>query len=349
MEMKALANLTIALALLCSVVMVSCAPQPTPTKAPTEAAAASPTPAPEKQEFRVALVHYGTFADKGWGQGAYEGLLEAEEDFDLEVATNESVPVGEWEATFRDYAARGYDLVLGTDEGMCDAALSVAEEYEDSTFCILAGRCGNGKNVASLAIAEWQEGYLGGTLMAHLTESKKIGFIGGADHPIIVAVENGMRAAAAEQDPEVEVMASYCGSWTDVEKGKELASAMIDAGADVIMTKSDAGNFGALSSVEDRDVLGVASPSGDYCEVAPNHVVFATRAKTHEAIYYGVSSFVEGKLEPKVYDLGAAEEVVDMVWCPGFEDKYPELVELGQQALEDLAAGRVENPEEQVR
>ena len=91
-------------------------------------------------------------------------------------------------------------------------------------------------------------------------------------------------------------------------------------------------------------MLGVASPS-DQCSVAAGNVVFNTRAKTLDAIYFAASQFVNGKLEPKVYDLGVAEGVIDILWCPEFKDKYPELVKLGAQVMQDVAAGKVPNPE----
>jgi len=344
--MKKSLLIIMSLLLVLGLVMASCAPQAAPAE--EEAAEAEPAEAEEEaasgEKLKVALVHYGVFTDQSWGQGGYEGFMRAVEEYDLEYATTEMLPQAEYEATYRDYAAKGFDLVVGLDGAMDEAAEIVGAEYPDTFFITDSGRFANGTNVGSIGIAEWQEGYLGGTVMARLTENKKIGFIGGVDLPVIVQVETGIRAVAAEIDPEIEVMASYVGSWTDVQKSKELASAMIDAGADYIMPKADAGSVAAIGVAEERGVFAVGS-TGDMTDVSPDHVIASARARNDEAVYRAVKLFAEGELTPEVLLWGAKEGVVDIVWNPKYKEMYPDLYEETMQVFEDLKSGKIEEPE----
>ncbi len=326
-----------------SLLLASCAPAAPATEAPAVEVTTAPAAEQQPEKLKVALVHYGVFTDKSWGQGAYEGFMKAVEENDLEYATTEMLPQGEWESTFRDYASKGFDLVVGTDSGMDEAAKVVGEEYPDTFFLTDSGRYANGKNVGSIAIAEWQEGYLGGTVMAMLTKAKKIGFIGGTDHPVITAVATGIKATAAEIDPEIEVMESYVGSWTDVQKAKELASAMLDAGADYIMPKADAGSVAAIEVAAERGAYAVGS-TGDMTSVDPEHVVASARARNDEAVYRAVSLFADGKLTPEVLVWGVAEGVVDIVWNPKFQEMYPEVYDATMKVMEDLKSGAITEP-----
>jgi basic membrane protein A len=261
----------------------------------------------------------------------------------LEFATTEMLPQSDWEATFRDYASKGFDLVIGTDSGMDAASKVVAADFPNTFFLIDSGRFSNGTNAGALAIAEWQEGVLGGTVMANLTKSKKIGFIGGTDDPVIVAVATGIKSVATKVDPTIEVLSSYVGSWTDVQKAKELAGAMMDAGADFIMPKADAGSVAAIQLAAERGIFAVGS-TGDMTSVAPDFVVASARAMNDVAVYKAVILFAEGKLKPEVIVMGAAEGVVDIVWNPKFQALYPAVYDLTQQVMKDLISGKITEP-----
>lgn len=79
--------------------------------APVEEPAAE-EPAAE-EPFKVALLLNGPLADTGWNATAYQGLLAAEEEYDVEVTLSEDVQVSDIEQAIRDYASQGYDLIIG--------------------------------------------------------------------------------------------------------------------------------------------------------------------------------------------------------------------------------------------
>ena len=49
------------------------------------------------ENVRVALVLDGQIDDQGWNQAAYEGLLNAEEEYGVEIAYSEEVPIPDYE------------------------------------------------------------------------------------------------------------------------------------------------------------------------------------------------------------------------------------------------------------
>ncbi len=67
----------------------------------------------EEEPLKIALMLSSPVTDSGWNATAYEGLLEAEERFGAEISLSESIPTSDNEAVFRDYASRGYDLIIG--------------------------------------------------------------------------------------------------------------------------------------------------------------------------------------------------------------------------------------------
>ena len=101
--MKKYLFVPLVLLMVIGMLFASCAPQAAPAQEEPAEEAAPEEPAASGEKLKVALVHYGVFTDKSWGQGAYEGFMKAVEEYDLEYATTEMLPQGEWEAAFRDF------------------------------------------------------------------------------------------------------------------------------------------------------------------------------------------------------------------------------------------------------
>ncbi|MGB2965172.1 MAG: BMP family ABC transporter substrate-binding protein, partial [Anaerolineales bacterium] len=111
--------------------MVLSACGPTPTEAPEEAA---PEEAAPEAKMKVAVVFPGVIDDQSWNQFGFEGLKRAEAEADLEIAYSEDVTPDEQVETFRNYAAEGYDMIIGHGGEYADAISEVAAEYPDIWF-----------------------------------------------------------------------------------------------------------------------------------------------------------------------------------------------------------------------
>jgi basic membrane protein A len=93
------------------------------------------TEAPDvEQKTRVAAVFPGVVSDQSWNQFGYEGLTRAEKDCDLEIAYTEDVFPDEQVEVFRNYAAEGYDVIIGHGGKYADSIAQVAAEYPDIWF-----------------------------------------------------------------------------------------------------------------------------------------------------------------------------------------------------------------------
>src|SRR5436309_659666 len=83
----------------------------------------------------------------------------------------------------------------------------------------------------------------------------KVGFVGGMDVPLIRRFEMGYAAGAKNINPRITVLDNYCGvtseAWINPPKGKELALAQYDAGADVIFAAAGASGLGVFDAAEE--------------------------------------------------------------------------------------------------
>ncbi len=135
-----------------------------------------------------------------------------------------------------------------------------AEEYPDIAFALLNGaestpeKAANG-NVASLLPNAEQIGWIAGALAGLMTESGKLGFIGGMELDTTKGKIAGFEAAAkyvGEQEGKtVELLAvPYANSFSDAPKGKEFATELISQGADVFFGDASAVDSGAREAID---------------------------------------------------------------------------------------------------
>jgi basic membrane lipoprotein Med (substrate-binding protein (PBP1-ABC) superfamily) len=75
--------------------------------------------------------------------------------------------------------------------------------------------------------------------------------------------------------PDIKVLESYMGSFTDVAEGKEAAMAMIDQKADVLSHVANQAGTGVIKAAESKGLLATGY-SWDQHSIAPNTIFCST-------------------------------------------------------------------------
>ena len=127
------------------------------------------------------------------------------------------------------------DLVIGVGFIFTDDLTELAKEYPNVAFAgvdyaLTTDAAGNvvqpPPNLAALKFREEEGSFLVGALAALVGNSKRVGFVGGMDIPLIHKFEAGYRAGALHVCPDCTVIAQYAGATPEAfrnpGKGKEL-------------------------------------------------------------------------------------------------------------------------------
>jgi basic membrane protein A len=204
-------------------------------------------------------------------------------------------------------------------------------------------------NVASYVYKEKERGFLMGVASALMTvkedvpqinAEKVIGVIGGMKIPLIDANIAGFMAGAEYVDPDIKALHSYVGHWADPAKGKELALAMIEQGADIVWGAAGRSGLGVINAAQEKNVYTIGSDS-DQGHVAPEHVLTNGMKFVDQTVLLAIGQVLDGTFEGKINVLGVAEDVL------GYSDSL--LPDDVIKALEDvkvkMAAGEIEIPE----
>lgn len=298
------------------------------------------TEEPQKT-LKVALLTPGPINDRGWNATAYQGLQMIKEELGAEIAYSEKVAPSDFEEVFRGYASQGFDVIFGHGFQFGDPAMKVAKEFPDTKFIITSTDISQEPNVASLGNSNLEQGFVGGALCALLTKSKIVGSVGGMEIPSIIAYMDGFKAGCKYVDPSVKPLISYIGNFDDAAKGKELALAMIQEGADVINHDADHAGLGVIEAAKEKGVMAVGAIS-DQNEVAPEVVVNSALSDLSRAYVLIVKDILAGKFEARCVNYGIKEGTVGLAPWHNWEDKVDQSVkDKMNQIIEDVKNGKL--------
>src|SRR5215204_1199655 len=291
----------------------------------------SRTEAQKQCQMKVGIVFdIGGKNDRSFNAAAWDGVRRAEKDlpiclYDVEPGNPTSI-----EPAMRAYAEKGFDLIIGVGFAQGPILKRVATDYPNIKFAIIDGAIfeDDGKtpksNVASLVFREHEGSYLVGMIAAEKSKTGILGFLGGMDIGLIHRFQKGYEEGARSVNPNIRVNTNYVGvtdgAWNNPGKGKELALAQIEKGADVIFTAAGNSGLGAFDAVEqygvnaqgeaNKFVIGVDSNQN---AVKPGFVLTSMVKRVDNAVYNVVEEVLDGRFAGGFHVYGLESEGVGYV------------------------------------
>ena len=193
-------------------------------------------------------------------------------------------------------AAQNSELVLTAGYQMGDVLARVAPEFPDVNFAIFDVIL-DIPNVASVNYKSNEGSFLVGAIAALKSESNKIGYIGGADVPLLQEFEAGYVAGIHAVNPDAEVTVEYISKdatgFGQPEKAKELALAQYTNGIDVVYTAAGGSGQGVLEAAQEQQkfIIWVDS-NGNH--LAPGIVLTSMTKEIPASVQRIIREAVEG-------------------------------------------------------
>jgi basic membrane protein A len=274
-------------------------------------------------KLRIGLVFdVGGLGDKSFNDAAYLGLEKASRELNLDVRTIQPADGSDRESGLRQLAADGYDLVIGVGFVFTDDMRKLAGEFPKVKFAcidyaIVPGAPPPPPNLVALKFREEEGSYLVGALAALVSTSKKVGFVGGMQIPLIKKFEAGYTAGVKAVCPSCEVYVAYAGTepkaFADPTMGKELALSQYDRGADVVFHASGKTGAGVFAAAEERGKLAIGVDADQFHE-APCCVLSSMVKDVDLSVLDTVRAVADGRFRGGVHEMGLAENGVDYIY-----------------------------------
>ena len=348
--MKKTLALVLALSL-CLLMLAACGGGSSSTAAPASTAAASTADAstadaatPAAGDYKAAAIFGGAINDGNWNETQYNGLKSLE-GMGFEISYMENVGDTDAAEAARSYAADGYNLIYLTTNSYQDYCKDIAVEFPEVTFIQINGTLVQ-DNFISVRIADEQQGFLQGVIAALLTETGKVGFVGGMEiNPIKLGssgFQQGVDYANEQYGLSVEATRINTGSFTDVNQAKETAISLIESGCDVVAPMANDASVGVMEAAEEKGVMAVACGLGQDASAptATRVIVVKDVAVAYEVTgaEYAANGSITTPDEVETY--GANKGVVYVTdWMNGVSDDVQAKVD---EVVAELAAGSID-------
>ncbi|HEX8907042.1 MAG TPA: BMP family ABC transporter substrate-binding protein, partial [Longimicrobiaceae bacterium] len=197
---------------------------------------------------------------------------------------------------------------------------------------------------------EEQGSFLVGAIAALTSKTKKVGFVGGMDIPLIHKFEAGYKAGVKAVCPDCRVIAQYAGvtpeAFRNPGKGKELALSQYNQGVDVIFHASGSTGLGVFEAARATGKLAIGVDADQYGE-APGYVLTSMVKGVDNAVFDAVRWVRDDTFHGGVYWFGLRENGVRYVYDEHNRSLIPDSVRTRVEQLKaDIIAGRIQVPSE---
>ncbi len=281
------------------------------------------TPAPAAGgAMKVGLVFdIGGRGDKSFNDAAYAGLERAKTELGVTTHYLEPGESMDREASLRQLAVGGDDVVFGIGFMFTDDITHIAGEFPQQKFACVDYSVQPGKplpaNLAALTFKENEGSFLVGALAALVSKTHTVGFIGGMDSPLIQKFEAGFRAGVLTADPHCTVLVNYAGvtgeAFKNPTKGKELALSQFSKDADIVYHASGSTGLGVFEAAKEKDHFAIGVDRDQY-EDMPGHILTSMVKGVSTAVFDAVQEAKAGTFAGGHREFGLAEQGVDYVY-----------------------------------
>lgn len=305
-------------------------------------------------EIKVAVVYSGNLGDKSYNDSCNEGAKRAAKELGVEIKNLEGTTAEEWEANFLAAAEGGYDLVICSSSNLEEYLKEYAPSYPDVKFAIIDSVV-EGENVQSISFAQNQGSFLAGAAAAMFTKYTEIegvndkniiGWVGGMDVPVLHDFYVGYEQGAKYIDPDIEVLQSFAGTWSDPLKGKELTLAQYDQGADIVMNVASGTGAGVLEGAKEAGKYAIGVDLNQDND-QPGSILTSMVKRVDTASYTVIESVVNDKFEGNTTKyLEVANDGVGLtdfsVMKEHLGDKFPqEIIDKVNELSEKIKSGEI--------
>jgi len=294
----------------------------------------------QSDKLKVSMLIPGHIDDGGFMEAGYNGLISIRDQLGAQIRYIDKIKPKQESlaAALRELAADKPDLVIAHGGQNSKAMQQVAPEFPDVRFVVVQGGV-TGVNLSSYEVLQEESAWLAGAAAGLLTKTGTVGHISG------IRVKPGLKGRGAfynglmHTNPKATFLTTFAGDQDDNILSRKVATAEIDAGADIIFTMLNAGRTGAIEAMREKGAFQIGNVR-DWYPDHPDVFIASAVANVSMAALKAAQDVVAGTWKPAtIVKIGLADAgAVALPLAP----TVPKEVQLEiNQLSADIAAGKI--------
>ncbi|MHC1770369.1 MAG: BMP family ABC transporter substrate-binding protein [Flexilinea sp.] len=228
-----------------------------------------------------------------------QGVQRLKDELGLDVKIIVAKEVSEYYDQMQAVCEEGYDIVFFVYDNFLEAAKQLSVLYPDTYFIglwiNLEGQ-DYPQNLKPVHFRSEQGSFMCGVLAALMSDTKKVGFIGGGNNAGIKTFLAGYEAGIKYVDNGTELVVVWANTFDDPLKGQELASSMYERGVDIIYQAANQTGLGVFKAAEDKGKFAIGVDV-DQSALAPKNIIASSLLDHGYATYVSIKAAVEGNFD----------------------------------------------------
>lgn len=297
----------------------------------------------------------GGVNDESFNQGTWEGIEGYCTDNEVGATLIESQEESEYTNNL-EQLAKANEVVVAAGVYFDQPVYTVAQEYPDTKFILIDGvpedKDNNEQeldNVAAYQFDETQAGYLAGYIAASVSETGRIGYIGGEEIEPVQRYGYGYIMGAQAVNPNIIIDYTYSGTFSDAAIGKTTADTMYNKGDDIIFTVAGGTNAGivdsAITSTENGDPVQVIGVDVDMYDqglyqdddgIEQSVILTSSLKNVGTVAYDGIEAALTGTFKGGNNIVGLDDGALGLPETnPNLDSDYPNLINDAEDSLNE--------------
>jgi len=295
--------------------------------------------------LRVAIIAPSAQNDLAFTQSIVDGIKAIQKDREIELAiTDGTFIVEDAAAAIRDYAKKGFDLVLAHGSQYGGSLKEIAPDFPETAFAWGTSADTFGlANVSSYEAASDEGGYVMGVMASAMSKKGGVGVVGPIEVGDAKLYVNGFVKGAKAQNDKIRAKVNYIGSFSDVALAAEAAKAHMAAGADVL-TGTAQMVVGAIGAARAKRVPWFGTQANQ-TTLAPEIVVASQVYKWEVVLKQIIADMDKGVKGGKKYEINLANDGIVIEFNDGYKLDAA-VKDLGMKTIAGIKDGSIKTGNE---
>ncbi|MBW4439148.1 MAG: BMP family ABC transporter substrate-binding protein [Pleurocapsa minor GSE-CHR-MK-17-07R] len=293
----------------------------------------------------------GRVNDGTFNQYAYEGMVRAAEDFDLETTYIETQAQTDYATNIDTCVNEGNDIIVTVGFLIADGTAAAAAANPDIMFIGVDQFVANPlPNYVGLQFREDQGGFLAGSIAALMSESGVVAGVYGIDIPPVVKFRNGFEQGVAYINEvtgsEVTALGVYIDDFVAPDRGAAAAEQFIGEGADVIFGAGGPTGSGGIAFAASEGAYVIGVDQDEYFTTfgagetdGADRIISSAVKRVDNGVYLMIEAAVNGEAYPETGMFVLSVENEGIGFAPAHDSDVPEEV---TAQMEEILAGLID-------